>query len=119
MIRELVVNPNWPFARAVGVMLMAVAGTLFYLWRFPPVGATMTQTHSRFDLTRYGWLKTLLESRLLQPVLMLTTLFFFVLAILTGFVGTPVGNRNFGIIFVWIIWWALLIMILVPIFGRT
>jgi heme/copper-type cytochrome/quinol oxidase subunit 2 len=36
MIGELVVSPNWPFARAVGLTLVAVAGSLFYLWRFPP-----------------------------------------------------------------------------------
>lgn len=36
MIGELVVNPNWPFARAVGLTLVAVTGVLFYLWRFPP-----------------------------------------------------------------------------------
>ena len=36
MIGELVVNPNWPFARAVALLLVAVAGTLVYLWRFPP-----------------------------------------------------------------------------------
>jgi len=75
-------------------------------------------TSTRFELTRYGWLKSLLKSRLLQPALMLITLFFFVLAILTGLIGTPAGNRNFGIIFVWIVWWALLIMVLVPFFGR-
>lgn len=73
---------------------------------------------SRFELTRYGWLKSLLKSRLFQPALMLITLFFFVLAILTGFAGTPAGNRNFGLIFVWIVWWALLIMVIVPFFGR-
>lgn len=73
---------------------------------------------TRFELTRYGWLKALLKSRLLQPALMLITLFFFVLAILTGLFGTPAGNRNFGLIFVWIVWWALLIIVLVPFFGR-
>jgi cytochrome c oxidase subunit 2 len=36
MIGELTVNPNWPFARTVGLTLVAVAATLFYLWRFPP-----------------------------------------------------------------------------------
>ena len=36
MIGELVVSPNWPFARAVGLTLVAVTGALFYLWRFPP-----------------------------------------------------------------------------------
>ncbi len=74
--------------------------------------------NTRFELTRYGWLKALLKSRLLQPALMLITLFFFVLAILTGLFGTPAGNRNFGLIFVWIVWWALLIIVLIPFFGR-
>lgn len=48
---------------------------------------------SRLELTRYGWLKAMLKSRLLQPALMLISLFFFVLAILTGFFGTPAGHR--------------------------
>ena len=36
MIGKLVVNPNWTFVRVIGLMLIAVAATLFYLWRFPP-----------------------------------------------------------------------------------
>jgi heme/copper-type cytochrome/quinol oxidase subunit 2 len=36
MIGELVVEPNWVFGRAVGLALLALAGTLVYLWRFPP-----------------------------------------------------------------------------------
>lgn len=36
MIGELVVSPNLPFVRAVGLVLVALAATLFYLWRFPP-----------------------------------------------------------------------------------
>ncbi len=36
MIGELVVSPNLPFVRAVGLVLVGVAATLFYLWRFPP-----------------------------------------------------------------------------------
>ena len=72
----------------------------------------------RYELTQFGWLKALLKSRAFQPVLMLLTLFFFVVAILTGFFGTPAGSHNFGIIFVWIVWWALLIIVMVPFFGR-
>ena len=36
MIGELVVGPNLVLARASGLMLVALAATLFYLWRFPP-----------------------------------------------------------------------------------
>ena len=63
-------------------------------------------------------LNTVLKSRLFQPTLQLIALFGFTLAILTGFFGTPAGSRNFGIVFVWIVWWALLIIVLVPFFGR-
>lgn len=69
-------------------------------------------------LIRVPLLKHLLKARGFQPVLMLIALAFFVLAILAGLFGTPVGSRNFGIIFVWIVWWALLIIALVPFFGR-
>jgi hypothetical protein len=70
-------------------------------------------------LTRYPWLKHLLRSRLFQPVIMLTLLAGFTLVMLTGFFGTPAGSRNFAIIFVWIVWWALLIIGLVPALGRA
>ena len=69
-------------------------------------------------LARVPPLKALLRSRLFQPTLQLATLAVFTLAILTGLVGTPVGSRNFGIVFVWIVWWALLIVGLVPLGGR-
>ena len=36
MIGELVVGPNLVLARALGLMVVALAATLFYLWRFPP-----------------------------------------------------------------------------------
>jgi plastocyanin len=36
MIGELVVGPNLTYAHAVGLTLVVMAATLFYLWRFPP-----------------------------------------------------------------------------------
>ena len=35
MIGEMVVGPNVVFIRAVGLVLVALAATLFYLWHFP------------------------------------------------------------------------------------
>lgn len=69
-------------------------------------------------LEQFPFLKTLLQSRLFQPALMLVMLFFFVMAVVTGLFGTPTGSRNFGIVFVWIVWWGLLMIVLVPFFGR-
>ncbi len=73
---------------------------------------------ARFELTRIPLVKRILKSRWLQWSSIALTLPFFILAILTGFFGTPSGSRNFGIVFVWIVWWALLILLLVPFAGR-
>ena len=70
------------------------------------------------DLTRLPWLRRLLRWRGLQPALTLVMLFFFTLAVLTGFLGTAVGSRNFAIVFVWIVWWGLLTIVLLPLGGR-
>ncbi len=73
---------------------------------------------NRLELTRLSWLAAILKWPALQPALMLLTLFFFVVAVMAGFFGTSAGSHNFAIIFVWIVWWALLIIVLVPFFGR-
>ncbi len=75
--------------------------------------------NQRFELTSIPIVKTILRSRWFQWSLTVLTLPFFLLAVLTGFFGTAAGNRNFGIIFVWIVWWALLMLVLVPLAGRA
>jgi polyferredoxin len=72
----------------------------------------------RAELTRSPFFKALLKTRWPQLVVMFLMLAGFLLAILSGWMGTPVGNRNFGIVFVWIAWWAVLILVAVPFFGR-
>ena len=71
-----------------------------------------------YDLTKIGLVSRIVKHRALQFVLMVVNLFFFTVVILTGIFGSPVGNRNFSIIFVWIVWWALLIMLLIPLTAR-
>lgn len=70
------------------------------------------------ELTRNRAVKGLLKSRYPQWMVLAVMLAGYVLAILAGLVGTPVGNRNFSIVFVWIAWWAVLILVAVPFFGR-
>ncbi len=72
----------------------------------------------RYALSEIPVVKRVLRSRWLQWSLTALTLLFFVLVIIAGLAGTPAGNRNFGIVFVWIVWWALLILLLVPFAGR-
>ncbi|MFQ5857991.1 MAG: cupredoxin domain-containing protein [Anaerolineae bacterium] len=72
-----------------------------------------------FDLLQIGALKRLLDHRAFQYFVILPNLLFFVLILMAGFFGTPVGNHNFAIIFVWIVWWAVLITLLIPFGARV
>ena len=73
---------------------------------------------NRVALTNSPLIKGLLRSRWPQLVLRAFTLGVFLLAILAGILGTPVGNRNIAIVLVWIAWWGLLALLAVPLFGR-
>ncbi len=86
----------------------------------PPrdVASPRRQTSNRLDLLQIPLIRTVLRHRAFQATLMLVNTFFFMVVILSGLFGTPVGNSNFSIIFVWIVWWALLIMLLIPLASR-
>jgi ferredoxin len=70
------------------------------------------------DLGRIPLVKAALRSRWPQLAVVILALGGFILAIAAGFAGTPVGSRNLGIVAIWIGWWALLILIAVPLTGR-
>lgn len=72
----------------------------------------------RVDLARPSLVKRTLRSRWPQLLVMVMALGGFLFAIVAGLAGTPVGNRNFAVVFVWIAWWAALILMLVPLLGR-
>jgi polyferredoxin len=71
-----------------------------------------------FNLLRLTPLKKILTNRWPLLILRAIALGGFGFAILVGIFGTPVGNRNFAIVAVWIAWWAVLMLILVPFLGR-
>ncbi len=73
---------------------------------------------SQLELTKYGPLKAALKSRTPQLAISALLLAGYVFAIAAGWAGTPVGNANFSIVFVWIAWWAVLILGAVPLSGR-
>ena len=70
------------------------------------------------DLTRSPIVKGLAKSRYPQLAVSALLLAGYLFAIVAGWIGTPVGNHNFSITFVWIAWWAVLILLAVPFFGR-
>lgn len=74
----------------------------------------------RFDIFGHRpWLKRLVRMPSFQFLLVLPNLAFFLnFFLITGLFGTPVGNRNIIIVFVWILWWVLLIAVLAPFGSR-
>ncbi|HET9588038.1 MAG TPA: 4Fe-4S binding protein [Anaerolineales bacterium] len=73
---------------------------------------------TKIELTRSPFIKTALKSRYPQLTVFIVMLVGYIFAILAGLIGTPVGSSNFSIVFVWIGWWAILILVAVPFFGR-
>lgn len=73
---------------------------------------------AKIELTRNRFLKNILVNRYPQLAMFIVMLMGYIFAILAGLIGTPVGSHNFSIVFVWIAWWAILILVAVPFFGR-
>src|SRR5512134_1594511 len=73
---------------------------------------------SRIELTGNPLVKSTLKNRWPQFAVFIVMLVGYLFAIMAGLVGTQVGNHNFSIVFVWIAWWAMLILVAVPFFGR-
>ena len=63
-------------------------------------------------------LKKLVKLRSFQFLVVLPGVAFFYFFVIAGIFGSPVGNRNIMIIFVWILWWFLLITFMVPFASR-
>ncbi len=73
---------------------------------------------NKVELTSNKFVKGLLKNRYPQLGIFIVMLVGYILAMLAGVIGTPVGSQNFSIVFVWIAWWAVLILVAVPFFGR-
>jgi polyferredoxin len=73
---------------------------------------------AKIELTHSPFIKNALKSRYPQLAIFIVMLMGYIFAILAGLIGTPVGSHNFSIVFVWIAWWAILILVAVPFFGR-
>ena len=63
-------------------------------------------------------LKQILLQRWFQYVAILPNLSVLVLIIATGLLGISVGSANLATVFVWLVWWPLLLLVLIPLTGR-
>ena len=114
MTGELIVRPNTPYHLMISLSLWVVL-SVFLLYR----NRGDVEKRKPFNLfERIPWLQWLLKLRGFHFFVILPNLVVFYLFILSALWGSPVGNRNIAIIFVWILWWFALKAIVVPLGGR-
>jgi hypothetical protein len=122
MVGSLIVEPR--SVLPMSLLLSGIVGLfslLFVIWKGRKITPEMASSvvYKTFSLTeKMPWLKTLLKKRWLQYVVFVLMSFFFTIILFAGYTGNPIGNSNISIIFIWIFWWALLILVLIPLGGR-
>lgn len=73
----------------------------------------------RYDLSRHPALRSLLKSRWIPFLPVVFSLLLLTAACISSYLGGfSAGNYNFGVTVVWILWWSLLIIVMVPFFSR-
>jgi len=118
MVGEMVVEPyqKLPIAWALSLVVAFVSMAAVQRWGHDPTKDPLGGWV--FELTRFEWIRTMLKSRWFQFALFIPNIFFFAVILAAAFFGSPVGNANFAIVYVWIVWWAALKFFLIPIGGR-
>ena len=116
MTGELVVKPNLPYFLFIALSIW-VGFSLLIFFRFDNTSGT--KGFRRINLLEtWPWFKRLVKMRSFQFLVILPNFIVFYLFIISSLWGSPVGNRNIAIIFVWILWWFALKAIIVPLGGR-
>ncbi len=116
MTGELIVRPNTPYYIFASLSLW-VTFSLLLLFRVNP-GWRLRGFQRINLLDRFSWLKWIIKRRSFQFLIIFPTFVIFYLFILSSLWGSPVGNRNIAIIFVWIAWWFALKAVFVPLGAR-
>jgi len=116
MTGELIVRPNSPYHFMISLSIWMVF-SFSLLFGLNP--GFRSEGFKRINiLESLPWLKWLVKRRSFQFLILLPGVVIFYLFLLSCLWGSPVGNRNIAIIFVWILWWFALKAIFVPLGGR-
>jgi plastocyanin/ferredoxin len=116
MTGELIVKPNNSYYLFISLSIWLVFSLLLYMQS--DTGAGFSGFKRINLLEKLPWLAKIFKLRSFQFLVILPNFIIFYLFIISSLRGSPVGNRNITIIFVWILWWFLLKAVIVPIGGR-
>ncbi|MEJ2156518.1 MAG: 4Fe-4S binding protein [Desulfobacteraceae bacterium] len=118
MTGELIVGPNTAYDIAVSLSIWLTFSILLW-WASRPDREPPSEPVRRRNLLKMvPGLEKIVRSRSFHFWVLVPSLVVFYLFILSAFWGSPVGNRNIAIIFVWILWWFALKAIFVPLGAR-
>lgn len=118
MVGEFVVEPYNKLPIAWGLTALVAIGMTVGIHRWGSQPRKDPLSRWSFELTRFMWVRSMLKQRWFQFALFVPNVFFFAVIMVAAFFGSPVGNANFAIIYVWIVWWAALKFFFIPIGGR-
>ena len=116
MVGRLIVGPNRLLRSGIGLTIGMLLAMLWW-WRWG--GHRSPREPRRTDLfAKWPWLKRAIRWGGFRFAVMAPGVFCIYLFILAGLFGTPLGNRNLAIMAVWVAWWPLLMVLMVPLGGR-
>ena len=124
MIGYLYVSPNYLFMGGMFILLILGIVSLILSLRKKQKDEKLklfgiVPLDWKFPLTKFKPLRALLKSRWFPFIPIVINLFIFTIILLAGFIGgLGAGNYNFGVMIVWILWWVLLMLFMVPLIGR-
>jgi len=110
MVADIIVEPNYPFFIFIFLTLSVFGGMVLYLKRKPinkMLGISLNKDIDLLNIKVLGqFLKKLAQWRGIHFMLIWPNLLIFMLVLASGFFGNPMGNKNFSIAVVWILWFA-------------
>lgn len=124
MIGYLFVSPNYLFWAGIFFVSLIGVGSFMITMRKKQKEERLKlfgiiPLDLKFELTRFKLVRSLFKSRWFPLLPIIFNLFVFVIILLAGFIGGwGSGNYNFGVMIVWILWWVLLMLFMVPFVGR-
>jgi polyferredoxin/plastocyanin len=124
MVGYLYVQPNRKFLAGLLIALFCGMGSLALTLRKKKIDPRrklfgLIPMDWRLELTKFPLVRKLLKSRWFPLLPIIVNLFIFTIILLAAFTGGfGAGNYNFGIMIVWILWWVLLMIFMVPVVGR-
>ncbi|MBW2539612.1 MAG: 4Fe-4S binding protein, partial [Deltaproteobacteria bacterium] len=116
MTGEFVVKPNTPYHFFISLSVWLVFSMFVLFGCDAPPRFAGFKHRNIMDIL--PWLKPIIKLRSFQFLIILPNFIVFYLFILSSLWGSPVGNRNIAIVFVWILWWFVLKAVIVPLGGR-